>query len=283
MRSMTGLGRATAEDEERKVTVFIKTLNGKGLDVSIRANINLYEFEFEVRNKIKEYLQRGTVSVLVQVEAKKSKGNVVNPDALVSTFQFFKDLARRSGFNLSDDMAFYASLRYVEMAEEELEEETKALIIQALTDALREVVKSREEEGAKLKEELLSRLKIIREYLKNILENKDSILERARKRVLEKAKELNLPEGNPTVLNEISLILSKMDIEEEVTRFKVHLERFEGLLDAEGEVGRKLEFLLQEMHREINTLGNKMPELSQWVVEIKAEVDRLKQQVANIE
>jgi uncharacterized protein (TIGR00255 family) len=283
MRSMTGLGRATAEDEERKVAVFIKTLNGKGLDVSIRANINLYEFEFEVRNKIKEYLQRGTVSVLVQVETKKPKGNVVNPDALVSTFQFFKDLAKRSGFNLSDDMAFYASLRYVEMAEEELEEETKALIIQALTDAVGEVIKSREEEGTKLKEELISRLKVIREHLKNILENKDSILERAKKRVLEKAKELNLPEGNPTVLNEISLILSKMDIEEEVTRFKVHLERFEGLLDAQGEVGRKLEFLLQEMHREINTLGNKMPELSKWVVEIKAEVDRLKQQVANIE
>ncbi len=283
MRSMTGLGRATAEDEERKITVFIKTLNGKGLDVSIRSNINLYDFEFEVRNKIKEHLQRGTVSVLMQVEAKKPKGNVVNPDALVSTFQFFKDLAQRSGFNLSDDMAFYASLRYVEMAEEELEEETKALIIQALTDAVGEVIKSREEEGAKLKEELLFRLKVIREHLRNILENKDSILEKAKKRVLEKAKELNLPEGNPTVLNEISLILSKMDIEEEVARFKVHLERFEGLLDAQGEVGRKLEFLLQEMHREINTLGNKMPELSQWVVEIKAEVDRLKQQVANIE
>ncbi len=283
MRSMTGLGRATAEDEERKVVVFIKTLNGKGLDVSIRSNINLYEFEFEVRNKIKEHLQRGTVNVLVQVETKKPKGNVVNPDALVSTFQFFKDLAQHSGFNLSDDMAFYASLRYVEMAEEELEEETKALIIQVLTDAVGEVIKSREEEGAKLKEELISRLRIIREHLKNILENKDSILERAKKRVLEKAKELNLPEGNPTVLNEISLILSKMDIEEEVARFKVHLERFEGLLDAQGEVGRKLEFLLQEMHREINTLGNKMPELSQWVVEIKAEVDRLKQQVANIE
>jgi len=283
MRSMTGLGRATAEDEERKVAVFIKTLNGKGLDVSIRSNINLYEFEFEVRNKIKEHLQRGTVSVLVQVEAKKPKGNVVNPDALVSTFQFFKDLAKRSGFNLSDDMAFYASLRYVEMAEEELEEETKALITQALTDAVGEVIKSREEEGTKLKEELLLRLRVIREHLRNILENKDSILERAKKRVLEKVKELNLPEGNPTVLNEISLILSKMDIEEEVARFKVHLERFEGLLDAQGEVGRKLEFLLQEMHREINTLGNKMPELSQWVVEIKTEVDRLKQQVANIE
>jgi uncharacterized protein (TIGR00255 family) len=283
MRSMTGLGRATAEDEERKVAVFIKTLNGKGLDVSIRSNINLYEFEFEVRNKIKEHLQRGTVSVLVQVEAKKPKGNVVNPDALVSTFQFFKDLAKRSGFNLSDDMAFYASLRYVEMAEEELEEETKALITQALTDAVGEVIKSREEEGTKLKEELLLRLRVIREHLRNILENKDSILERAKKRVLEKVKELNLPEGNPTVLNEISLILSKMDIEEEVARFKVHLERFEGLLDAQGEVGRKLEFLLQEMHREINTLGNKMPELSQWVVEIKTEIDRLKQQVANIE
>jgi len=108
-------------------------------------------------------------------------------------------------------------------------------------------------------------------------------LERLKHRVLERAKELGLPEENPTVLNEIVFLLSKMDIEEELTRFKVHLERFENLLNSEEEVGRRLDFLLQEMHREINTLGNKMPELSKWAVEIKVEIDRLKQQVANVE
>ncbi len=282
MHSMTGLGKASAEDEERRVAVFIKTLNARGLELSVKSNINLYELEFEIRNKIKEYLQRGTVSVFVQVETKKPKA-VVDPDTLISTFHFFKTLAERYGIDLSDDMAFYSSLRYVERVEEDLEEGTKELINQALSTALKEVLKSREEEGKKLKVELLSRLNLIKENLKNILERKESILERVKNRVLDKAKELNLPEENPVVLSEIALILSKMDIEEEVARFRIHLERFEELLSGQGEMGRKLEFLLQEMHREINTLGNKMPELSQWVVEVKTEIDRLKQQVANIE
>jgi len=279
---MTGVGKGVSENENWRAVVFIRTLNSKGLEISIKSNMPLYEFELDIRNFLKDYIKRGTVSLIIQIEPKLEK-SPLDLQSLIRTFQTFKSLSQELNINLSDDMAFYASLRYAEKKEEELNEEIKSLVNQALFQALRELVQSREEEGRKLKEDFTERIKIIKANLTQILERKEEVLERLRHRVLERAKELGLPEENPTVLNEIVFLLSKMDIEEELTRFKVHLERFENLLNSEEEVGRRLDFLLQEMHREINTLGNKMPELSKWAVEIKVEIDRLKQQVANVE
>jgi len=115
------------------------------------------------------------------------------------------------------------------------------------------------------------------------MDTKDDIVGRIRERIVERAKRLNLTEEHPLVLNEIVFLLEKMDVEEEVTRLKTHLSRFRKLLAEQGDVGKRLEFLAQEMHREINTLGNKIPDLSEFVVEIKAEIDRIKQQAANVE
>ncbi len=282
MRSMTGVGKGVSESENWRVMVFIKTLNSKGLETSVKSNINLYEFELDIRNLLKDHIKRGTTSVVIQIEPKLEK-SPLDLQSLVKTFQTFKSFAQELNINLSDDMAFYASLRYAERKEEELNDEIKFLVNQALLQALKELIRSREEEGRKLKEDLIERIEIIKANLAQIVERKDELLERLKQRILERAKELNLSESNPTVLNEMVFLLSKMDIEEELARFKIHIKRFEDLLNSEEEVGRRLDFLLQEMHREINTLGNKMPELSKWVVDIKVEIDRLKQQVANVE
>ncbi|WP_448584619.1 YicC family protein [Thermocrinis sp.] len=279
---MTGVGKGVSESENWRVMVFIKTLNSKGLETSVKSNINLYEFELDIRNLLKDHIKRGTTSVVIQIEPKLEK-SPLDLQSLVKTFQTFKSFAQELNINLSDDMAFYASLRYAERKEEELNDEIKFLVNQALLQALKELIRSREEEGRKLKEDLIERIEIIKANLAQIVERKDELLERLKQRILERAKELNLSESNPTVLNEMVFLLSKMDIEEELARFKIHIKRFEDLLNSEEEVGRRLDFLLQEMHREINTLGNKMPELSKWVVDIKVEIDRLKQQVANVE
>jgi len=279
---MTGVGKGVLENENWRAVVFIKTLNSKGLEISIKSNINLYEFELDIRNLVKDYIRRGTVSLIIQFEPKLEK-TPLDFQNLVRTFQSFKSLAQELNINLSDDMAFYASLRYAERKEEELMEEMKSLIYQSTLQAIKELLKSREEEGKKLKEDLRGRIEVIKAHLSHILQKKEEILERLKEKVLERAKELGLSESNTTVLNEIVFLLSRMDIEEELTRFRVHLERFESFLELEEEVGKRLDFLLQEMHREINTLGNKMPELSKWTVDIKVEIDRLKQQVANVE
>ncbi|AAC06937.1 endoribonuclease YicC domain-containing protein [Aquifex aeolicus] len=118
----------------------------------------------------------------------------------------------------------------------------------------------------------------------NVLDRKkEEFKERIKERVLERAKALNLPEEHPTVLNELMFLLEKYDVNEEVQRLKAHVERFKKLLESEGEVGKKLEFLAQEMHREITTLGNKIPDFSEYTVEVKAEIDKIKQQAANVE
>ncbi|WP_333785041.1 DUF1732 domain-containing protein [Thermocrinis sp.] len=279
---MTGVGKGVLENDNWRAVVFVKTLNSKGLEISIKSNINLYEFELDIRNLVKDYIKRGTVSLIIQLEPKLEK-TPLDFQNLVRTFQSFKSLAKELNINLSDDMAFYASLRYAERKEEELMEDMKSLIYNSTLQAIEELLKSREEEGKKLKEDLRGRIEVIRAHLSHILQKKEEILERLKEKVLERAKELGLSESNTTVLNEIVFLLSKMDIEEELTRFRVHLERFESLLELEEEVGKRMDFLLQEMHREINTLGNKMPELSKWTVDIKVEIDRLKQQVANVE
>ncbi|WP_448588383.1 YicC family protein [Thermocrinis sp.] len=279
---MTGMGRGVLENKDWRVVVFLKTLNSKGLEVSIRSNLSLYEFEFDIRNVIKDHIRRGSVSLMIQIEPTSGR-SPINLQDLVGTFQTFKSLARELNINLSDDMAFYASLRYAEKKEEEIDEEIKSLVHKALLQALEGLIQSRTEEGERIKEDLKERIYTIKRHLSQILEKKDEILERLKQRILDRAKELDLSETNATVLNEMVFLISRMDIEEELLRFRVHLERFEKLLGSEEEVGKKLDFLLQEMHREINTLGNKMPELSHWVVEIKTEIDRLKQQVANVE
>ncbi|RUM32490.1 MAG: coproporphyrinogen III oxidase, partial [Aquifex sp.] len=122
------------------------------------------------------------------------------------------------------------------------------------------------------------------EKIVNILDkNKELVKEKIKNRVLERANALNLPEEHPTVLNELMFLLEKYDVNEEVQRLKTHIERFKKLLESDGEVGKKLEFLAQEMHREITTLGNKIPDFSEYTVEVKSEIDKIKQQAANVE
>lgn len=130
---------------------------------------------------------------------------------------------------------------------------------------------------------MVERLNKIEELMQEVLKQKEEIYEKAKRKVLEKAEELGLSENKALVLNEITLIMSKMDVEEEITRLRSHLKKSRELMKSNEDVGRKLEFIFQEMHREITTLSNKLPDLSSLAVEIKTEIDRLKQQVANVE
>ncbi len=280
---MTGFGKGEAQGENWKVTVMIRSLNGKGLDVSVRSPNFLMPLEQKIRGLIKERLRRGTVHVFIDVE---TTGVVppVDVDKLEGNVGMLRDLSReRLGLSVSDDLILELSWRYSEKVTVEVDQDLEETTLEALRIALEELLKSRRREGESLREDLSRRARRIEELLGRVVERKDPILEKVKEKVIERAKRLELPEEHPTVLNEITFLLERMDVEEEVTRLRTHLERFNSLLDEEGDVGKKLEFLAQEMHREITTLGNKIPDLSEFVVEIKAEIDRIKQQAANIE
>ncbi|MEN3028241.1 MAG: DUF1732 domain-containing protein [Aquificaceae bacterium] len=282
MLSMTGFGSGLYENDRWAVEVFVKSLNGKNLEVFIRSNHNLFSLEFSIRKLVREFIKRGTVNLHIDIR-RKGLVEPVSLENLFTNINLFKILRERLNLSVSDDTILQLAVKFSEAPREEIDPSLEEALLCALTDALKELLLRRSEEGEHIKKDMEERLRRIEELLENILTNREAVYEKVKKRVLEKAEELGISENRGVVLNEISLILSKMDVEEEITRFKTHLKRSRELMLSSEDVGRKLEFIFQEMHREITTLSNKLPELSSFAVEIKTEIDRLKQQVANVE
>lgn len=282
MRSMTGFGKGEAEGQNWKVSVMLRSLNGRGLDISLRMTSYLMPLEEKLRATIKSGLRRGSVQVMLDVENKES-GLPIDLDKLKENVELLKRISQGAGLGVGDDKLFELSLRYSEKSQTEVDEELSSLAVEALQKALKELIESREREGKVLKEDLTTRIKNIESYLREIISRKEEVLDKVKSKIVERAKRLELPEEHPTVINELLFLLEKMDVEEEITRLKSHIDRFKRLMESDGDVGKKLEFLAQEMHREINTLGNKIPDMSPYVVDIKGEIDRIKQQVANVE
>ena len=282
MFSMTGFGKGEHETENWKASVMMRSLNGKGLEISLRIPPYLLPIEKEIKDTIKSKLKRGTVTVYIDLEQK-----VVQPpidtEKLKANVEMLKELVSKLHLMPTDDKILDYAWRYSEKAEVEVDEELKNVVLEAIKKALEELLESRRKEGEALKKDLEERIKRIEQYLAVIDEKREEIKEKIKQKVIERAKALNLPEEHPTVLNELMFLLEKYDVNEEVARLKAHIGRFKKLLESEGEVGRKLEFMAQEMHREITTLGNKIPDLSEYVVEIKSEIDKIKQQAANVE
>ena len=282
MLSMTGFGKGEAQSQNWRVRTLIRSLNGKGLDVSLRMPSFLIPIESKIKEKVKKRLRRGSVHVLIDVEP-VGASFPIDRDKLSKNVEFVKSLAQQVGLKLGDDTVFEYSWKYSEKTINEVEEELEKAVLESLSYALEELVESRRKEGSVLKKDLKGRAENIEKLLERIELKKDEIINSIKERVIEKANRLELPEEHPVVINEILFLLEKMDVEEEVTRLKAHLERFKKTLNSDGDIGKKLEFIAQEMHREINTLGNKIPNLSEYVVDIKAEIDRIKQQSANVE
>ncbi|MEJ5338945.1 MAG: YicC family protein [Aquificaceae bacterium] len=282
MLSMTGYGSGTFENDKWMVNVFVRSLNGKALEIFIKSNYNLMSLEFSMRKLVKEYVRRGTINLHVEVKRKE----IIEPVSLETLFtniNFFKILREKLSLSVSDDTILQLAARFSEFPKEEIDPALEEAISCALTDALKELLNRRAEEGEHIRRDMEDRLAKIESLLQEIMNSRQEVYEKVKKRVMEKARELGLSEDNALVLNEIALILSKMDVEEEITRFRAHLSKSRELFKSQDDVGRKLEFLFQEMHREITTLSNKLPDLSPLAVEIKTEIDRLKQQVANVE
>jgi len=279
---MTGFGKGEADNKNWKVTVMIRSLNGKGLDISMKMPSFLIPIELEIKNEIKRRLKRGSVTVFIDVEQKLVKPPV-DVEKLKLNLEMLRELMKELNLQPSDDKFLDYAWRYSEKVEIEIDEELKKVVLEALRIALDDLIESRRKEGEALKKDLQERINKIEKIVNILDKNKELVKEKIKNKVLERANALNLAEEHPTVLNELMFLLEKYDVNEEVQRLKAHVERFKNLLESNGEVGKKLEFIAQEMHREITTLGNKIPALSEYTIEIKSEIDKIKQQVANVE
>ncbi len=287
--SMTGIGRAQYKGDDYRITVLIRSVNGKGLDINVKAPKELAIFDKEIRNLIKEKVYRGQVLVNVSLEFVKVKPAVKLED-LAEIVDDILSSSRKLGLSLSDDYILQLAFKFYNpvVAEEEslIEgEEFKAIFFGTLELALKDFLKSREEEGENLKRDIENSLSRLEELLNEAIQKKDLLTRKLQERLKEKAKTL-LGEGyekNPLLAQEIKLLLERSDINEEIERLRSHIELFKSELEKGSPVGKKLEFITQEMLREVNTMGNKLPDLFPLNVEMKTEVDKLRQQVANIE
>ena len=239
--------------------------------------------EKDIRNIISKYIERGSIQIYINVKHKEPK-ILLNLETLKLAVEKIYTLTTALKIQLSDDKVYDLAVSTAsELEDNSLDENIKKDILEAVEKALKELVEERKKEGEKLVKDIEEKLNKIEEYLGFIENEKNKIIEENKNKLIEKIKELLGEEYSERAFIEASLLAEKMDINEEIVRLKSHIKRFRELLKTEGAIGRKLDFLCQEMHREINTLGNKMPDFSKYTVDIKTLIDKIRQQVQNIE
>ena len=286
VRSMTGFGKAYYKDENLKLVVLIRSVNGKGLEISTRLPKELIVYEKEIRDAVKRLVHRGTVSVSVQLEFFKVKPSVRIGD-LGDIVDEILTATRKLGLSISDDLTLQLAMKFYNPAVSEENyvesEEFKTLFFGILDKVLSYFIKSKIEEGNNLVRDIENQLQTLESLLEKVKAVAPTLVQKHKEKLLQRAQELLKSSENPLVANELKLLLEKMDINEEIQRLKSHIDLFRKELQKGAPIGKKLEFIAQEMLREVNTMGNKLPDLFPIHVEMKTAIDKIKQQVANIE
>lgn len=296
VRSMTAFGRATKSSaaDGKNITVELKSVNNRYLDCSVKIS-RAYSF---LEDRVKRYVQskgisRGKLDIYVGVEVVENVGTTVDIDRAYaeSYIEALKKL--RDEFGLSDDISVMsvarnASIFVVEKPEEDAERDW--LMIQPVIDeAVASFLKVRETEGERLKADILEKLEKIEGVAAVIKEHSESEISAYRQKFEERLKSLlsdNAVELNPNmVLTECAIYADRVAIDEELVRLGCHFDAMRDIFRSDEPVGRKLDFLMQEMNREANTIGSKAQsvEIAALVVDIKSELEKIREQIQNIE
>lgn len=288
--SMTGFGRADVTTDEASVSAEITGVNGRYLDVVIKLPQEAGGLEVVLRRSIKEKVRRGRVSANVSVQRTNAAANVtVDDDAAQQYVAITTALADRLGIpndlTLTSILSYPGVLRTQEQSP--ADEDECAAIEKAVLLALDEFQSMRRAEGEALELELRHRVETVRSTLAEVEQRLPELnreySERLRQRMAELAADISLKEER--VAMEVAVMAERADVTEEVVRLNSHLDQFINLVQGDGAVGRKLEFLIQEMNREVNTIGakNRDSAVTGHVLQIKAELEKIREQVQNIE
>ncbi len=290
--SMTGFGRGTAETDRSSVTVEIKSVNSRFCEVSVRGPRSISEREIEIQNLVKQSVPRGRIAVHVQIEQASGM------DARIEVNQPAAIMYRDALSMLSDELGLETPirldhlLRFPEVIERNESagidpEEEWPFIRSATETAISELAAMRLREGEALQTDLRQRLDAIEQHLAAINERAPERVADARTRMTERLSELidEQKVDADRLEFEIALLADKLDVNEEVVRLASHLELFREALQTEEPIGRKLNFIAQEINREINTIGSKSndAELAHIVVNMKEELEKIREQVENVQ
>ncbi len=293
IKSMTGFGRSEYTDGKRNITVEIKSVNHRYSDISIKMPRRYNFAEDKIKNVVKSRLKRGKVDVSIMVE------NITENDINIKlnepiARQYFDNLkALKTGFELEGniDLRLLATMPDVMKAIPDVDDEeeiTKAILIPVEKAAVN-LENMRQVEGEKLAEDLLSRGETIKEILDKITERAPNVVKDYMTKLKDRITELL--DGNATIpeeriLTEAAIFADKCAIDEEITRLNSHLIQLKKIVDSPNDAeGKKLDFLVQEMNREANTIGSKANDITitNYMLEIKSEIEKIREQVQNVE
>ena len=291
IRSMTGFGRCEIQSGEKKFTVEMKGVNHRYLDVNIRMQKKLYFFETAIRSYLKKYIQRGKVDIFVTYED-LSEGQMFlkyNETLAAEYLDYFRQMEEKYG--LENDVRISALSRYPEvftMEEQDVdEEELWNGLREALDGACIQFVSARETEGEKLREDLIGKLDDMKAVVEKIEERSPQILSEYREKLEDKVKELlaDTQIDESRIAAEVVLFADKICTDEEIVRLKSHIDHMKSTLQAGEGIGRKLDFIAQEMNREANTILSKANDLtvSNYGIDLKTEIEKVREQIQNIE
>lgn len=291
IKSMTGYGRASAVFEDREITVEIRSVNNRYLDCTVKMP-RVYVFAEEaVKQKIKESITRGKVDVYVTVSATGAAPVQIslNRPVLEGYLKAMQSIA--SDYGVQDDISVSSLARFpdvflVEKTDDD-EDTLKSQILAVVAEALKSYDAMRTVEGMALERDLRSRAAVILALTERVEERSPVTLAEYRERLIARIQEVlgsqNIDESR--ILTEAAIYADKIAVDEETVRLRSHLDQLEAMLTQGGAIGRKLDFLLQELNREANTIGSKGNDVEQarTVVDIKAELEKIREQTQNIE
>ena len=290
MRSMTGCGSGTVRRDGWEVTVELKTVNHRFLDVGIRLPRNLAFLEQGLRDRINEQVRRGHVDVFVTVNSLDSLSSEVQCDADLAMLYYNAAnlIAERTGtVNDVTVSSLMAQQGVLSLSEREMDADTVlAICSEAAGTAAEQVRLMREREGEHLREDLQIHLNAVAGIRNKILERAPLVVGEYRNKLEQRMKKLLADNVEPQRLaQEVALIADRCAIDEELARLDSHIRQMRVYLDTEGEIGKKMDFLIQEMNREANTIGSKASdaEIAQHVVDLKSEIEKLREQIQNVE
>ncbi len=291
IKSMTGFGRYEAVKDKMKIAVEMRVVNHRYLDISVKIPKKLSNFETAIRTILKEYIQRGKVDVFVSYEDfSETNCSLRYNEALAGEYlKYFRQIA--DAFQVRDDITVSTLARFPDVFtkqdQEADETELKEVLEEAVRGAAELFVDSRRKEGDNLKNDLIGKLDEMLAHVTFIEEHSPQIIEQYRDKLKAKVKELladkQLDENR--IAAAVTIYADKVCVDEETVRLRSHIEAVKKELLAGGSVGRKLDFIAQEMNREANTILSKASDLavSDTGIELKTSIEKVREQIQNIE
>jgi len=288
IKSMTGFGKKDAEFPGKKVTVEIRSLNSKQLDLNLKVSGVYREKEFELRSLVTKEICRGKVDFSIYMDySHDDRDPIINKDVFAAYLKQMNQLAKDNGIKMKNEPVFQTILRLPDVLKAEKQELTEGewqAVYAAVLEAINQFNSFRVQEGEALRVDLTARVDAIAHKLAAIEPFEKERIETVKNRLKEAVSELQSQPDPDRFQQELIFYIEKLDVNEEKVRLSNHLKYFISTMNEEENAGRKLGFIAQEMGREINTLGSKANHASiqKLVVEMKDELEKIKEQVLNV-